>query len=82
MAWKFIGDPAGEGYPGLPFEDLSDEDMAAAVADIEPRFVDTHGKIADCGKWEQVQPAGKGGADPPAAPPAPAGPDDVQGTPA
>lgn len=72
MPWTFVGATDAPGYPGLPWEDLSDDEMAAAVRDLEPQFVGSHGKIADCGLWKSDAPAGKEAATV-TAPPDPAG---------
>lgn len=52
MAWKFVGKEDGQGYPGMPFVDLSDEEMADAVRDLEPMFKATHGTIAESKLWK------------------------------
>lgn len=50
--WRYIGN--GDGYPGLPLADMSDEEMAQLTAEYESRFEPTHGKVADSGLWEHV----------------------------
>lgn len=65
--WRYVGN--GAGYPGLPYGDLTDEEMQALVAEYEPRFKATHGTVKDSGLW--VRDDGKQPATPapPLAPP-------------
>lgn len=61
--WRYVGE--GAGYPGLPFGDMTDEEMDAAVAEFEPRFSESHGAVKDSGLWvqENAEPAAPGIAE-------------------
>lgn len=54
MAWKYIG--AGRFIPGVPQEDMTDEEFAEVEKRYDTQYSDDQrGSLRTCGLYEQVK---------------------------